>query len=609
MENNKTLLLDIVNKLISNPEEAVPLISELQKTEPEIAEGLYNININLQKSSKKRKFIEQIIDQVNNQVLQYAQNNYFYKIEPTNEDDLFDSMITSLNMLGEEINFSTVTKEYFTDIFNTIPDFVIVVNERGKIQTVNQNVLNELEEAENDIINLNICDLFSEKFNFKKLLDFVDGEKILSLRKNDGKFIPVTIKKANFIETGEQEIRRVFILSDVSETVKYQQELETALKKAEESDRLKSAFLANVSHEIRTPMNGILGFADLLKNPKLSEPEKTEFLEIIEQSGNRMLETINDIIDISKIEAGQVKLEEKEIKLNKELNEIFQFFKLEAEQKGLQLSFQPAFPDNRDAIISDPKMLNGIVTNLVKNAIKFTEKGYIEFGYIIKGKVLEFFVKDTGIGIAKEIQKIIFNRFVQEEQGFRRQFEGSGLGLAISKAYTDMLGGKIWINSIQGKGSQFYFTIPLKLVKDSIHFPDYEKPKIPVIDKKFNVLITEDEDVTYTLYSILLKDYSDKFLWAKNGKEAVEMLKENPDIDLILMDIKMPVMDGYEAMREIRTFNKNVFIIVQTAFALAGDRVKAFEAGGNGYIAKPVKKQELFEQISFFLEQQEINAN
>ncbi len=619
MKKDNIWLLNILNKLITKPEESTHLIEELQNTDSEIAGELHNISIVLQKYYTSKSFIESVVNQINEQILQYAQNNYFYKIKPTEKDDLLDSLISSLNMLGEEINFSTVSKEYFTDIFNTIPDFVIVVDEQGKIETANQNLLKELEESEKTISDFEFCSLFSEKYKLNQLLDSINEKKILNLRKKDNTVIPVTIKMANFIESDGQEIRRVFILSDVSEILKYQNELEqrnteiieinkklkVALQKAEESDRLKSAFLANVSHEIRTPMNGILGFTDLLKDPNLKEDEKKEFLEIIEQSGNRMLETINDIIDISKIEAGQIHVNLSETKLNHQLSEIYNFFKPEAEQKGIQLLFQPAFPDNRDTIITDHKILDGIITNLVKNAIKFTEKGRIEFGYLVNDDTLEFFVKDTGIGISKNKQEIIFNRFIQEELGYARQFEGSGLGLSISKAYVDLLGGKIWIESEPGKGSQFYFTIPFKLVENPESSVEEEDVQNINTIKKINILVAEDEEVTYTYLLIVLKNYSKKFLRAVSGEEAVEILQKNPDIDLILMDIKMPKMDGYEATRKIRTFNKDVYIIAQTAYAFSDDKIKAFDAGCNNYLAKPINKEKLLSMISFLFKKQD----
>ncbi|NQT78405.1 MAG: PAS domain S-box protein [Bacteroidetes bacterium] len=239
-------------------------------------------------------------------------------------------------------------------------------------------------------------------------------------------------------------------------------ELEKAREKAEESDRLKSAFLANMSHEIRTPMNGILGFARLLKKPKLTGEEHEMYISIIEQSGDRMLNIINDLIDISKIESGQMEVSVSESKINEQIEYIYSFFKPEAEKKGLQISFNNALPAEESVIKTDREKVYAILTNLVKNAIKYTHEGTIAFGYKKKGDYLEFHVTDTGIGIAHNKQEIIFDRFVQADLSLSSQYEGAGLGLSITKAYVEMLGGKIWVKSQEQKGSQFYFTIPYR---------------------------------------------------------------------------------------------------------------------------------------------------
>jgi len=237
-------------------------------------------------------------------------------------------------------------------------------------------------------------------------------------------------------------------------------ELEEARKKAEESDRLKSAFLANMSHEIRTPMNGILGFANLLKNPELTGEEHEMHIRIIEQSGYRMLNIINNLIDISKIESGQMEVDVTESKINEQIEYIYSFFKHEAENKGLNISFNNALPAEESIIQTDREKIYAILTNLVKNAIKYTHEGEIEFGYVNKGDCLEFYVSDTGIGIAHDKQHLIFDRFVRADLSLSSHYEGAGLGLSITKAYVEMLGGEIWVKSEEKKGSQFYFTIP-----------------------------------------------------------------------------------------------------------------------------------------------------
>jgi PAS domain S-box-containing protein len=254
----------------------------------------------------------------------------------------------------------------------------------------------------------------------------------------------------------------VAVKEDVTQKKKIMADLVAAKEKAEESDRLKSAFLANMSHEIRTPMNGIMGFTELLKEPQLKGKEKKKYIKIIQKSGERMLDTINDLIEISKVESGTVEVQYSHFNINEQIDYYYNFFKPEAEKKGLNLSFQKELSFDRAFIKSDKDKLNGILANLIKNAIKYTNQGNIEFGYCIKDNMIEFFVKDTGIGIEEARQKFVFDRFVQADMSFSKPYEGAGLGLSIAKAYADMLNGKIWLESEPEKGSQFFFTIPFK---------------------------------------------------------------------------------------------------------------------------------------------------
>lgn len=396
---------------------------------------------------------------------------------------------------------------------------------------------------------------------------------------------------------------------DITERKRVEKEYITAKEKAEESDRLKSAFLANMSHEIRTPMNGILGFTNLLKRPGLSGEEQEKFIKIIEKSGNRMLNTINDIIDISKIEAGQVDVVITDINLNNKIEELYDFFLPEANKKGLELSVVNKLPNRKVIIKSDIEKLDSILTNLIKNAIKYTHNGSIELGCSIKENAenneLEFYVKDTGIGIPKNRQEAIFSRFEQADIEDKQAYEGSGLGLAISKAYVEMLGGKIWMESnsdhnVEEVGSQFYFTIPYKTSHTEVskkNNTDTSNSQLP-LKKGLKILIVDDDEITISYLRIVLKEYEQEILIAKNGVEAVEFCRENPDLDIILMDIKIPVKDGYEATRQIRKFNKDVFIIAQTAYAQSGDKDKCIEAGCDDYIAKPINKELLLKIIS-----------
>jgi PAS domain S-box-containing protein len=252
------------------------------------------------------------------------------------------------------------------------------------------------------------------------------------------------------------------VKEDITQRKKFESELIAAKEKAEESDRLKSAFLANMSHEIRTPMSGILGFSELLKTPQLSPEKQQKYIEIIEKSGKRMLSTINDIMDISKIEAGLMTVSLSKFNIREKSTDIFNFFKLEAKNKGLGLSMKNNLKPEDEIIITDREKLYSIMTNLVKNAIKFTNTGSIEFGFTVKDKKLEFCIKDTGIGIPKDRQPFIFDRFIQADIEDKLVHQGSGLGLAISKSYVEMLGGTISVISEEGKGSEFYFSIPYK---------------------------------------------------------------------------------------------------------------------------------------------------
>ena len=375
-------------------------------------------------------------------------------------------------------------------------------------------------------------------------------------------------------------------------------DLNISKENAEENDRLKSAFLANMAHEIRTPMNGILGFSELLKNPEISGEKQQKFVDIIFNNGQRLLNTLNDLMDISKLETGQVKLKLKEININDEVENMYSLFKLEATNKGL--SFKLITPKENKAIIinTDREKLYGVLSNLIKNAIKYTEKGgSIEFEYKVEGEFLVFCISDTGIGIPEDRQKAIFDRFVQADIDDTKVYEGCGLGLSIAKSYAIMFKGSISVESVENKGSKFYFKIPYTNLNNN----EIEVSSISnnIIDKpsEIKILIAEDEEFAAVFLSLILKDTCSEMLFAKNGKEAIDIYKNNPDIDIILMDIKMPIMGGYEAVSKIREFNKEVVIIAQTAYALAEDGEKALSMGFSDYISKPIDKNLLVAKI------------
>ncbi|MDP2890331.1 MAG: response regulator [Bacteroidota bacterium] len=375
-------------------------------------------------------------------------------------------------------------------------------------------------------------------------------------------------------------------------------ELVRAKEKAEESDHLKTAFLHNISHEIRTPMNSIIGFSELINDPDLLSEKRNEYTGMIVQNCNQLLSIITDIVSIATIEAGQEKILEKEMDLNETLSQLYRQFLLKVKNQNLSLVLSPFKPENEEIILTDKTKLVQILSNLIDNALKFTLHGYVNFGYSIVGSEIEFFVKDTGIGIPEELDEEIFKRFRQVETTTTRQFGGSGLGLTISKAYTELLGGRMWLDSQLGKGTTIYFTIPYKKVEEMV-FPELKLIQEPVfkINGTKTVLIAEDEDTNFFLLEELLSGLNIRIIRALNGAEAVDICRLTHNVDLVLMDIKMPVMDGFTATKLIREFKSDLPIIAQTAYSDERDRQKALAMGCSDYISKPFKRTMIVSKI------------
>ncbi|MEI7522905.1 MAG: PAS domain S-box protein [Mariniphaga sp.] len=381
---------------------------------------------------------------------------------------------------------------------------------------------------------------------------------------------------------------------DVTEKKKIMEDLITAKEQAEESDKLKTSFLNNISHEIRTPFNGILGFLSMLQYDDLNATERDEYIDIINQSADRLMNTINDIVDLSQIQTGLMKLSVSETDIRTLVDELAGRLKLEADKKGLKFNVNYDLIGSGEHFSTDSKKLTAILSHLIGNAIKFTRTGSIELSILGNYHNLEFCVKDTGIGISKDKQELIFSQFIQADHSSTRKFEGSGLGLTIARAYVEMLKGKLWLESEEGIGSSFYFNIPnstISVLKEMIIAPQHVLQDDST--KKLKILIAEDDEASALFLSVLVKPFSKEILKVNSGHEAVETCRINPDLDLILMDIRMPVMNGYEATRQIRKFNSNVVIIAQTAFALSGDNEKSLDAGCNDYISKPIHKDKL----------------
>ena len=514
--------------------------------------------------------------------------------------------ITERKQVEEQLSES---KERLQNIFNNLQDVYFEADLNGCFTTVSPSVKSIYGyEFPDELIGKPASILYANPKEREKLINILkDSGSVVDYRgegkKKNGTIFWASMNVQFKHDAFGQIIGTTGVVRDITEHMQIEKALIKAKEEAEESDRLKSAFLTNMSHEIRTPMNGILGFAELLKEPTLTIEDQQDFIQTIQLSGLRMLSTINSIIDISKIESGLVNIVIGETNINEKIEFIHKFFKPEAENKGLQFIYKNGLQTEDAFIRTDNDKVYGVLTNLINNAIKFTYDGLIEFGYVLKSDSepaeLEFFVKDTGIGIPENQQELIFERFRQGSESYNRGYEGSGLGLSIAKSYVEMLGGRIWVESKEGFGSAFYFTLPFNPVSEKITslkdavFNNHKDTKI----KKLKILVVEDDEISYSLLSRTIQKISKEVLQAKTGVEAVEACRSNPDIDLVLMDIKLPHMNGFEATLQIRQFNKDVIIIAQTAYGFSGDREKAIEAGCNDYIIKPINRTLLFELI------------
>lgn len=394
------------------------------------------------------------------------------------------------------------------------------------------------------------------------------------------------------------------IFKDVSELMRIENELKEARDRAEESDRLKTSFLANMSHEIRTPMNGIVGFANLLRDPGLSDDKKDLFLKHIDHSSNQLLNIIDDIIDISKIESGQLKISNKPVRINRILDEIYSsfFHRIRGDAPGQKLVDFKLKKGNENSdftIVTDDFRLSQIFNNLIGNAIKFTKEGHITFGYTLQNqRHVEFFVSDSGMGVPNNKQRLIFDRFGQVNQERSLQPSGTGLGLPISKSLVNLMGGEMWLESVVGKGSTFYFTLPL-IIEEPL-----EESRILISNKTYNwsnkhILVAEDEELNWQFVREMLRQTGATIHRARDGREVVTLTRKlSPDA--ILMDIKMPEMSGIDAARKIRGFNDSVPIIVQTAFVMAEEKEDCILAGCNHFVTKPLDRTTIMELIDSY---------
>jgi len=387
--------------------------------------------------------------------------------------------------------------------------------------------------------------------------------------------------------------------NDITEIKQAEQELIASKEKAEESDKLKTAFLQNMSHEIRTPLNGIIGFSTLLNDEDLSKDDIKEYTAIISQSGKRLIEIVNNVLDISKIQTGQIVIKRQSILINSIFSDLFTFFSPITNAKNICLNYNNQ-DDKFRTLYTDEAKLHQILMNLISNAVKFTKSGNIDFGFEIKDDFIQLYVKDTGIGILPELYETIFDRFIQAEQTMTKNYEGAGLGLAISKGLVELLGGKIWVESEIDKGTTFFFTIPH--IQGDEHFQtDINYLEIPGKPVRGKILIVEDDWTSFQYLKRSLVKQDIILIHVENGEQALEAVRSIPDINLILMDIRMPVMDGIEATKRIRQIRPDLPIIAQTAYAFEDEKNKILSFGCDEYLAKPLDNIKLNTLIEKYL--------
>lgn len=446
---------------------------------------------------------------------------------------------------------------------------------------------------------LQIQKSFNETLNSEKT-PTIEFKIIRSDLEREIKFIA---SKCRQIETNENKKLLLFTLMDITRQEKTKRDMLRAKEKAEESDKFKNIFLSNISREIRIPMNSIVGFAELLNIDNISSEDKNEYIKIIRQQSNLLLKLIDDISEIARFEAGEVKINKSVCNLNLLINELLGNFNQQIKlYKKEHLELKLNIPEGKGLICyTDSGRLQQVLYNLISNAIKFTEKGYIEFGYARDVEdTVRFFVTDTGIGLTKEEQKQIFDRFRFHEETITKKYEGSGLGLSIAKGIVKLLGGKIWIDSEHGKGTSIYFTIAFEQVpEENIRAViDNELTQFSFNWKDKLILVVEDDDVNYKFIETVLLENQAQVIRANNGFQAIELCKSINRIVLILMDIKMPEMDGFEATRIIKGLNRNIPIVALTAFALPEDREKCLQAGCDDHIVKPIDVKDMLLKIN-----------
>lgn len=482
-----------------------------------------------------------------------------------------------------------------------VRDIILFFEKDGRIIDANEAAIKEYGYSREEILKLTIFDLREPECLTIEQMEQADKEGIFfetKHRRKDGSWFPVEVSSKGTTINGRRVV--LSIIRDISERKKSEYVLRQAKEQAEIANKAKSEFLANMSHEIRTPLNGIVGMVELMRLTDLNK-EQEENLMIVKSCAKSLLTVINDILDFSKMEAGKLVIENINFDIKSLIENTIKAHSPSALKKGIQLNYAFSSTIPQD-LVGDPNRLQQILNNLISNAIKFTESGEVWVkvtnAYINDNKVeIQFIVEDSGIGIEEENLIRIFESFSQVDGSFTRRFGGTGLGLAISKQLSEMMGGRLWVESEKGKGSAFYFTLKFQVgIKKEEKIVQTQQPNKSDMVRNINILLTEDDKVNQMVTTRILKECGYCVDIANNGLEAVEMCEKN-SYDVILMDIQMPEMDGIQATKRIREKNKRIPIIALTAYALKGDRERFLSQGMDEYVSKPIKIENLVNVI------------
>ncbi|HKK61406.1 MAG TPA: PAS domain S-box protein, partial [Bacteroidales bacterium] len=516
--------------------------------------------------------------------------------------------ITESKIAKEELKFSEAK---YKAAFHTSPDSVNINKMDGEFVEINQGFTRLTGFTEADVIGKlsSEIDIWSIPEDRERLISGLKKDGIVEnlesiFRAKDGTLMPALMSAQITELNGEPHI--LSVTRAIVERKRMEEEIIRAKDKAEEANRLKTEFLNNMSHEVRTPMNGIVGFSELLNRPGISEEKRKNYTKIVRNSSEQLLRIIDDILEISSLETRQKNVVKISFSLNYLLMELFSIFSIEAKERDIPLYIKKANKDSDSYIITDKSKLHKILSNLIENALRYTTSGHIEIGYYISGESLVIYVNDTGIGISPENQEMIFERFAQEDKDISRKRGGLGLGLSISKENAELLGGDITLISEKGKGSTFSVTIPYKPAENDGIPHEGSPSKIGSANKNQErvILVAEDEEVNYLYIEALIEEDTDSdlsLLHARNGEEAVRLAQEIDGIEMVLLDIKMPVMNGLEAAKKIKKKKPDLPIIAQTAYSTESDRMRALESGCNDFISKPWSKEKLFRLLKKYL--------